>query len=286
LGRSPRRRAHLAQGIALYDLQKGRTARTLLDPGVSCLGYESWTLWLLGYPDQALQRCHEALTLAQELAHPFSLACTLYYAAVLQQFSREVQAVQARAERLVALATEQEFPVFNAIGTMLRGWALATQGQGEAGTAQLHQGLAAYRAAWAEFQRTYWLTLLADAYRHTEQGTAGLVVLTETLVLVDTTAERFYEAEIYRLQGELLLTQVVSETQQAASCFRQALDIARHQQAKSLELRAATSLARLWQRQGKRDAARQVLAEVYGWFTEGFDTADLQEAKALLEELA
>jgi len=171
---------------------------------------------------------------------------------------------------------------------MLRGWALAQQGQTKEGIEQITQGLRAYRATGAEINRSYFLALLAETYGTMEQPEAGLTVLTEALTVMDKTGERWYESDIHRLRGELILKQGTPDALQAEaeSCFHQALDIARNQQAKSFELRAATSLARLWQQQGKRREAHDLLAPVYGWFTEGFDTADLQEAKALLDELA
>jgi len=185
----------------------------------------------------------------------------------------------------MALSTEQGFPYWLAIGTMVRGWALALQGQAEDGIAQIRQGLTAWQATGAEFVRPYFLTLLAEAYAQRGQAEEGLAVVSEALETVATTGERFYEAELHRLQGELSL-QLPTPLAEAEACLQQALAVARRQQAKSLELRAAMSLSRLWQRQGKRAEAHQLLAEVYGWFTEGFDTADLQEAKALLAERA
>src|SRR5207245_4285967 len=169
---------------------------------------------------------------------------------------------------------------------ILRGWALAQQGQAQDGIAQIEQGLSAFRATGAEIERSYFLALLAEAYGMMEQPETGLTMLTEALALVDTTGEHWYEPELYRLKGALLLQQSADHHAEAESCFHHALEIARSQQAKSFELRAATSLARLWQSQEKRDEARQLLGNVYGWFTEGFDTADLQEAKALLDALA
>jgi predicted ATPase len=160
------------------------------------------------------------------------------------------------------------------------------QGQGEEGLAQFRQGLAAWRAMGAGLTVSYYLALLAEVYGHAGQAEEGLRLLAEALAHVDTTGERFYAAEVYRLKGELWLRQATPDEAQAETCWHQALDIARHQQAKSWELRAALSLSRLWQQQGKRDEARDLLAPIYGWFTEGFDTADLQEAKALLEALA
>src|SRR5262249_46492705 len=171
-------------------------------------------------------------------------------------------------------------------GTILRGWVLAAQGQAEEGIAQMRQGLTAHRATGAEHARPYYLALLAEAYGKGGQAEEGLTVLDEALAMVNKTRERFYEPELHRLKGELLLALSAENQAMAEGYFQQAIDIARHQSAKSLELRAVTSLSRLLKTQGKTEAARQLLAEMYGWFTEGFDTADLQEAKALLETLA
>jgi predicted ATPase len=170
--------------------------------------------------------------------------------------------------------------------TFDRGWALAAQGQDEAGIAQMHQGLAAIRAAGQGLGLSSRLAQLAEAYGKSGQAEEGLRLLAEALAHVDHIGERFWEAEVYRLKGELLLQQAVPDVPQAEACFQQALAVARRQQAKSLELRAAMSLARLWQQQDKRQEAYDLLAPVYEWFTEGFDTTDLQEAKALLEELS
>jgi class 3 adenylate cyclase/predicted ATPase len=280
--------AQLEQGIALSYSPQYRSPAALYgeDPGVTCRVNAAFALWLLGYPAQAGQRSQEALTLAQELAHPFSEAYVLALAAMLAQARREGQAAQERAEATIALCTEQGFPFWLPGGTVLRGWALAAQGQREEGSTQMCQGLAAWRAMGAELWPPYFLALLAEAHGAGGQADEGLRVLAEALALVDRTDERWWEAELYRLKGELLFQQAVSEAPQAETCFSHALAVARRQQAKSLELRAAMSLSRLWQQQGKRDAARELLAPIYGWFTEGFDTADLQEAKALLEALA
>jgi predicted ATPase len=281
-------RAHLEQGIALYDPQEHHALalRLGIDPGVWCLAYAALALWALGYPDQALWRSHEALTLAQTLAHPPSLAATFFYVALTQCFRREAHAVRERAEAAMALASAQELPQWWAVGTILRGWALAMQGQGAEGLAQLCQGLAAWRALGAGLTVSYYLALQAEVSGHAGQPEEGLRLLAEALAHVDTTGERFYAAEVYRLKGELLLRQAIPDAAQAETCLCHALDIARHQQTKAWELRVAVSLARLWQQQGKQAEARELLTPIYGWFTEGFDTADLQEAKALLEELA
>ncbi len=273
--------------MALYDPQEHRSLafRYGADPGVICQLYAANVLWLLGYPDQALPRIQAALTLAHELAHAFSLAFALNHATNLYQFRREGQATQERAEASIAFSTEQRFAQWFAQGMILRGWALAEQGQGAEGIAQLREGLAAWRATGAELDRPRFLALLAEAVGKGGSTEEGLSLLAEALVAVQRSGERRWEAELYRLKGELLLVRSVENHPDAEACFRQALDIARHQQAKSLELRAAVNLSRLWQRQGKHDEARDLLAPIYGWFTEGFDTADLREAKALLEEL-
>ena len=185
----------------------------------------------------------------------------------------------------MALASEQGFPQWLAVGMHARGWVLAMQGQGEEGMAQMRQALATWWGMGAGTIISYFLALLAEAYGQAGQAEEGLRLLAEARAHVDTTGERYFAAEVYRLKGELLLRQTIPDETQAETCLHQALDIARHQQAKSWELRVALSLSRLWQRQGKRAEAQRMLAEIYGWFTEGFDTVDLQEAKVLLEEL-
>jgi predicted ATPase len=196
-----------------------------------------------------------------------------------------VPAVQAQADALLTLATAQGFPLFIGSGTFWRGWALAMQGEGEAGLVQLRQGMAAVLATGQELLRPLCLALLAEAIGHVGQVEEGLRLLAEALKALEASGRGDGLAEVYRLKGELLLRQSVPDAVQAEACFQQALAIARRQQAKSWELRAAMSLSRLWQQQGKHAEARKLLAPIYGWFTEGFDTADLQEAEALLDKL-
>jgi predicted ATPase len=289
-------RAHLEQDIALDNPQRRRSHASLygLDPRTACLSHAAWTLWLLGYPDQALKRAYQALTLAQELSHPLSVAWTLFCAAVLYRHRQEWQATQEQAEALIALSTEQGFPHWVLLGTILRGWAVTRQGQRDEELEPMRQSLAAWRAMGAELDRPHCLALLAEAHGSVGQTEEGLSVLAEALTQVDKTREYVYEAELYRLKGELSLQSAVHSRQstvinpqaEAEACFLKAIEIARRQSAKSLELRAVMSLARLWQQQGKQHAARNMLSEIYNWFTEGFDTKDLQEAKELLEELA
>jgi predicted ATPase len=280
--------ARLAQGIAHYDPQQHRASLRYggHDPGACCQGYAAWTLWVRGYSDQALHQPQEALRLAQELAHPYTLTCTLDWGIWLHQFRREGQATQAQAEAAMLISSEHGFVQWLALEQTLRGWALAAQGQGEAGIAQMREGLAVWEAMGDKLYWPYQLLRLAEVYGTVGQAEEGLRVLAEARPAVPHGEGRFFEAELARLEGELLLRRSVEHSAQAETCFRQALDIARRQEAKSLELRAAMSLARLWQHQGKRAEAHDLLAPVYGWFTEGFDTADLQDAKALLEELA
>jgi class 3 adenylate cyclase/predicted ATPase len=288
LGALPAARQHLEAGIALYTPEQRRAPafRIGLDPGVGCRANAAMTLWLLGYPEQALARLHEALALAHELSHPYSLAWARCWAAFISQFHRDVPAVHEHAEAAVALTTAQGFTEWAAYGTSLRGWALAMQGQAEEGLAQVRQGIAAFRATGAALHVPYLCTLLAEVYDHLGHTEDGLQALAEAHSLVDQHEERYSEAEIHRLRGVILLRQPETSPAEAEAWLQQALDVARRQEAKSLELRAAMSLARLWQQQGKRAEAYELLAPIYGWFTEGFDTADLQEAKALLEELS
>jgi predicted ATPase len=281
-------RAYLEQGIALYDPQRHRSLvfHYSQDAGVGLRTFVAHVLWYLGYPEQAVARLQEALTLARELSHPFSLALVLDHAAWLHQYRREERLAQEQAGADMALSREQGFAFFLAHGTIFRGWALAAQGQRTEGITQMHQGLDALRTRGVGVLLPRIHTLLAEAYGESGQAKEGLRLLAEALATADHQGMHLWEPELYRVKGELLLRQPVPDAPEAERCFRQALDSARRQEAKSLELRAATSLSRLWQRQGRRAEARQLLAPIYGWFTEGFETVDLKEAKALLEELS
>jgi class 3 adenylate cyclase/predicted ATPase len=288
LGAMPAAHQHLEAGITLYmpDQRRMPVFRIGQDPGVSCQLYAAVALWFLGYPTQSLARLHAALALAHELSHPYSLAWAWSMAAFVYQFRGDVQAVRQQTESCIALATEQGFLLWAAQGTSLRGWALAMQGQGEEGMAQICQGIAAFRATGAAVPVLYFYTLLADVAVHLGHTEDSLQALAEAHTLMEQHDERWWEAEIARRRGVLLLRQPMTPQAEAEAWLRRALDIAHRQEAKSLELRAAMSLSRLWQQQGKQDEARELLASIYGWFTEGFDTADLQEARALLEAWA
>jgi len=322
-------RMHLEQAIALYDPQQHAPHAFVYgqDPGVVGQANASYVLWLLGYPDEAAKKSQGALALAQQLAHPHSVAYALNWAAMLQQFCFNPRKTHEWAEAAIAFTREQGFEHLLAVVTALRGWALIEQGERREGLAQLRESLAAWQTTGVALLRPYYLGLLAEGYAKGGQIAEGLATLAEALEVVNRTGERWWEAELYRLYGELSLRIGESETSKEESvnrgrgesetskrenlssspiprfsgspvlsssarfpvsspeaCFHTAIEIARRQGAKSLELRATVSLCQLWQQQGEREQARQTLAEMYHWFTEGFDTADLKKARALLEE--
>jgi class 3 adenylate cyclase/predicted ATPase len=288
LGEFPEARAHFDQELAVYDVQRHRALayRYARDPGVAGLCLVAWALWALGYPDQAVEQGRQALARAQELAHAHTLCLALCIAASPQRRRGQEQVIQERSEAALTLAREQGFPFWEAWAMVQRGWVRATQGRDEAGLVDMRQGVDIWLGTGAEFGRPYFLTLLAEAYGAVGQPEAGLRAVAEGLTLVDTTGERAWETELHLLQGELLLlTRPRHTVVEAEESLLRALDTARRQQAKSLELRSAISLTRLWQRQGKRHHARDLLAPIYAWFAEGLDTTDLQEARALLEAL-
>jgi class 3 adenylate cyclase/predicted ATPase len=296
-------RKHCEQGVAHYDAQRHRALAIEYghDPAMSSLIFEAKALWLLGYPEQSLRQSQASVTLAQGLAHPFSLVYALGLATVVREFRRERDQTHEQAETTIALATEQGFPFWVAFCTVYRGRVLGEHGHAADGIAQMRWGIAAMRETGSGFYQSCFLALLAEAYQKNGQVEEGLATAAEALAFVDRTEERFYEAELYRIKGELTLAQSSAQRPasggtdprlltpdpqgEAEACFLKAIEIAQRQQAKSLELRAVMSLSRLWQNQGKRAEAHHMLSKIYNWFTEGFDTRDLQEAKTLLEEL-
>ena len=289
LGELAAAQTHAQQGIASYNQQQHSHLAFLYgghDPGVCCRTHAARQLWLLGYPDQALQRSQEGLALGRDLSHPFSLALSLLWLAWVYQQRGEAQAAQERTEALLAIGTEHGFPRFVVQGTLLRGRLLVEQGQVEEGIVQMRQAAAAHLVTSIGREGAYFFALMAEAFGRGGQIAEGLGTVTGELARAQKTGGRCYEAELHRIKGELLLRQADAGEQQAEACFQNALKVARGQSAKSLELRAAMSLSRLWQKQCKKDDARRLLTEIYGWFTEGFDTADLKQAKALLDELA
>jgi predicted ATPase/DNA-binding winged helix-turn-helix (wHTH) protein len=287
-------RGNLEQGMALYASGQPRSSGVTVgeDPGVICRAHMAIVLWLLGSPAQALQQAQQAHRLAERLEHPFGLAYTLDQRAVLHLLRGEWGAAQECAETVSGLATAQGFRFFEAHAMLLTGRALAAQGETGSGLAQMRRGLAGIQATGQIAGMVGILSLLAEAYALDGQAEPGLEVLAAALDLIHTSGLRPWEPEVHRLRGALLMaphspgqTPSATRVEEAAACFEQALALARQRQAGSLELRAATSLARLRQRQGQPKAACTLLAPAYGRFTEGFDTADLQEAKALLEAL-
>jgi predicted ATPase len=279
-------REHMEHCEALYNPQQHQSHTFLFgqDTGVACKAFGAVALWLLGHPDSATRKSREAAALAHQLSQPSSEALAFHFAGMLHQCRRDPLAVLACADRSLAISAEQGFSFWQAGGTVLRGWALSECGSGPEGLTILRRGLEAWRATESVTYQTYYLALLAETVTKQGQTEEGLKILDDALALAEQTGERFFQAELHRLKGLLLLHSVATgEPTRAKVCFHQALDVARRQNAKSLQLRAALSLSKLCRQQGRPAEARPLLAEVYGGFTEGFDTPDLQEAKALLE---
>ena len=287
-------RAYFEQNIALYDSQQHQHLAFLYgqDMGVTSLFFSAHTLWLQGYPDQALTTVSDLLALAQEVRHPFSRGLALMHRCFTHMYRRETAALQESLQDFLPFASERGFPVLTVLGTILQGWGRTVHGADRDAMALLRESYDTLLVMGLELNRPQMLALLAEGYETIGQPAEGLRAVAEALALSDQTGERWYEAELYRLKGELTLQESKVEShrsqveEEAEVFFQQAMEIARRQQAKSWELRAATSLARLWQKQGKTIEARDLLVPVYDWFTEGFDTADLKDAKALLDELA
>jgi predicted ATPase len=279
-------RRHQEQALALYDPQQHGSLTVVYgeDPGVGCLAYRAVTLWCLGYPDQALQSVQAASARAAELGNPFDVARALYFKTFTHLCRREARLTRELAGALMGLCSDQGFALLRPGGAILHGWALAEEGRAREGIGQMRQGLAGWQATGALSHRPYHLALLAEALGRDGQVRDGLTTLAEALALCTALGERFLEAELHRLRGELLLAG--AEADAADTCFRQALDVAVAQQAKALELRAVLSLSRLYRQQGRPAEIRSLLVQTYGWFTEGRDTLDLREAKALLDELS
>jgi len=290
-------RAHLEQALEHYDpeLHRSHVFRYGQDPAVTCLAYAAWALWALGYPDLALKRSREALALAETLDHPFTLVFAKSWASRLHAFRRErQQEVRALVREELALAREHGYTLRQATSTITLGWAEAEDGQGDTAIEQMCAGLTAFAATGTRIGYPHCAALLIDTYLLRGRVAEGLSLVAEVLAAARVSGERHYEAELHRLHGELLLRQCDAADQpstetrgrsEAEACFERALDLARQQGAKTLELRATVSLSRLWRHQGKCDEARQTLAVILDWFTEGAETADLVEATAVLADL-
>jgi predicted ATPase len=289
LGRLAESRAHAEAGLALSDPVRDRNSRFIyaIDSRVVCLHWLAHALLFLGYPGQARARSNEALACARELAHPNTIGQALFCDWTLHQLLRDGREAKEQAEMLIAVSTEHGLPLWLTAGMVFRGWALAAgERAAQQGIAVIRGGLADYRATGSELFSPYFLALLTDAHVRADQAATGLSLLADALDGVERAEVRWIEAELHRLRGELLLALPEADQPEAEACFCQALAVAREQDAKMWELRAATSLARLWHDQSKRAEAHDLLAPVYDWFTEGFDTQDLKDARALLDELS
>jgi len=275
-------RKHQEAGLALYRNHEPRklTATYGEDPGVSFLMYGAITLWHLGYPDQALQSMNEGNTVAGELANPFNIARAWYFCALTHLLRREFERTVEVAANLVELCDEHAYALLHAGGTILHGYALTFQGDVDRSIEQMRSGLSAWQATGAVSMRPFQLGLLADALGRANRCQEAIAAITEALGLCATTGERFWEAELHRVRGEL------AGDEEAEGWLRASIRIAREQNAKSLELRSMSSLSRLYLRTGRRAEARRQLSEICGWFTEGFPPDDVVDAMALLEELS
>ncbi|MEH6579324.1 MAG: adenylate/guanylate cyclase domain-containing protein [Amphritea sp.] len=280
---------HFEQSIRLYDPSQHRAHafRYGTEPGILALNFMFWILWYRGFPDQALEKCEDVLALVREASPAHVLVEPMIFRTELHQLRNEGPQTQKWAETVMTLSTEEGLPYWLAAGSMLRGWALAEQGQYEAGIGQIREGLTAYEATGAESLRPYFLGLLAESLGRAGRIREALEELAKALALVNKSGERYYEAELHRLTGELqLLCPESGGAETAETYFEKAVAVASLQGARSLELRALVSLSRLRQQQGKVEESRQRLAEAYSAFTEGFDTPDLLAARELLAQLA
>lgn len=286
-GELPAARIHLERTLALYDREQHHSLVSLYvqDPRVAALSGLSWTLFALGYPEQARTRSREALDAARELAHLNTVAYALLFASFFEQYCLAWREAKDRAEALVELSTEQGFPHFLAPATVIRGWALTQSGEAEIGLTQLRQGLPAWRATGAGLYEPYFLGLQAEARGCLGAVEEGLELVETALDRVEETGEGWFEAELHRIMGELMLQLPKPDPIAAEAQFGQAAATARQQGAKLWELRAATRLARLWNEQGRHDEAHDLVIPLYSQFTEGFGTADLQAARATLREI-
>jgi predicted ATPase len=280
-------REHFEQSLALYDHQL-HGAHAFLYGAIVNRAHLARLLAFLGHPDQGQAMTQEALRIAARLRHPVGLCQALSPAIALAAFDRNIERVIELNEQMLFHADEHGLPHYKTIGEIMRGWVRAMQGEAEQGSAEMLKGLAAFRNLETEQRRASYLVLMADALLRAGRVDEGSSALDEAVETINNTGEHFYEAELYRTKGELLMRQPGSQRgedceSEIEACLRKAIEIARRQTAKAFELRAVMSLARLWREQGKRAEAHEMLAEVYGWFTEGFDTADLKDARALLE---
>jgi predicted ATPase len=281
-------RAHYDQALSLYDADKHRswTTRFGQDILVSILSFRSITLWMLGYPEAALTDVDQVVKHAREMDHAASLIYALAVTSVPRLLIGNYASVNAQTDEAIAMAEEIAEVFWKVMGATVQGYVLVLTGKASEAVHQITSGIAAYRSMGATVWLPKELSYLAKAYADLGQFDDAWRCIEEAVTHIETTKERWWEAEVNRIAGEIALQSPERDTSKAEDYFERALAVARQQQAKSWELRASMSLARLWRDQGKPRQARELLAPVYGWFTEGFDTRDLKEAKVLLEELA
>jgi predicted ATPase len=280
--------AHFETAASLHrpDEHRDSAFRYGQDIGVSAFVVLSWALWHRGYPDQSVRAADRALAYSRQLGHAHTLAHALSFAGMAAVFARDVAAACAYGNDCAAVASEHGFPQWAAFGRILQGWADAQKGKATTGIVRIRDGLAAAEATGARTGTPLRLTLLAEALALAGEMEEGLAALDDALAKAAVSGEKGWNAEIYRLRGELSSRLPHPDPAKAEDSFRTAFAIAREQGTRGYELRAATSLARLWREQGRRGEARDLLAPLYASFTEGFDTQDLKDARALLDELA
>jgi predicted ATPase len=281
-------RAHYDHAIALYDPVEHRplATRSGQDPRVGTLSYRSWALWMLGYPEAALTDVDRAISDARQIGHAATLMYALSQAVVVNLLSRRYAAAKALNDELVALADQKGSFFWKTKGLVDQGWLISMTGKASDAVEIVSSGLVAWRSTGSTMAVPYYLSNLARPYAELGQLDDAWRCIGEAITAVEATKERWCEAEVNRVAGEIALKSPEPDAAKAQGYFQRALEIAHQQQAKSGELRAAMSMARLWRDHGKREEARELLAPVYGWFTEGFDTLDLKEAKGLIEELS
>jgi predicted ATPase len=278
---------HLREAVDNYDPSRHSfPIHVPTDSRVAGRSFIAWTLLYQGHMDEALVEAEQALTEARELGQQHGLAFGLHVNCLFHQVRGNPELVEERSSALIALAAERGYPHLHATGTFFHGWARAASGKRDEGIAEMHRGLAAKQAGGAEIKVPYYLGVLGAAYARARRPVEALPLLTDAFDRIEETGERWFQAELHRRKGEVVLCLSEADRVEAERCFHKAMAVAQAQGAKLWELRATTSLARLWSAQGKRAEAHDLLAPVYDWFTEGFDTADLKDAKQLLDELA
>jgi adenylate cyclase len=289
LGRFAEGLTHFEQGTAVYDIRHHASIVALCgqDSGVVCHAYRGWPLWFLGYSDQARKCIDEGLALAQKLAHPLTTATAAFMAGCVHPLVRDPVAALREAELAISLSEEYQFEYWRAAAQMVQGWALTEQGLLDTAITRLRDGLTSIRASGAKVTMPQYMAMLADALRKAGRVEEARDCLAEAQAILEETGENWWEPELLRLKAEILLQRYRPGCDdEAEGCLRQALQTSRERDAKSLELRAATSLSRLLFKQGRKSEAHRTLAAVYSWFTEGFETPDLREAKALIDQLS